>query len=160
MGLDMYLNRQTYVANWSHMKPEERHTIVITGPCAAYVKPERVKYVEEEVMYWRKANAIHGWFVRECQDGVDECQTADVDPDKLVELRDLCCELLALKATDPAAALDLATKKLPPTRGFFFGSDDLDAGYWEDVQNTADALTELLNEPGAGNGTYRYHASW
>ena len=29
----------------------------------------------EEVGYWRKANAIHGWFVRNVQNGKDDCGT-------------------------------------------------------------------------------------
>ena len=32
----------------------------------------------EEVAYWRKFNALHNWFVQNCQDGVDECQYAEV----------------------------------------------------------------------------------
>ena len=30
------------------------------------------------IAYWRKANAIHGWFVAECADGVDESQQIPV----------------------------------------------------------------------------------
>jgi hypothetical protein len=47
-----------------------------------------------EVGYWRKANAVHGWFVRECADGVDECQEIPVSKIKLLELQAHC--LIAL----------------------------------------------------------------
>ena len=47
-----------------------------------------------EVGYWRKANAIHGWFVRELAGGVDECQPIHVSRENLVTLRQLCLEAL------------------------------------------------------------------
>ena len=47
-----------------------------------------------EVGYWRKANAVHGWFVRECANGVDECQEIPVSKIKLLELQAQC--LIAL----------------------------------------------------------------
>jgi hypothetical protein len=47
-----------------------------------------------EVGYWRKANAIHGWFVRELANGVDECQPIHVSRENLVVLRQLCLEAL------------------------------------------------------------------
>ena len=34
MGLDMYLHKRTYVKNWDHMGPEDRHTITVAGPSA------------------------------------------------------------------------------------------------------------------------------
>jgi hypothetical protein len=47
------------------------------------------------VAYWRKANAIHKWFVEECQGGVDECQMSDpISREKLTELRDLAQAVL------------------------------------------------------------------
>ena len=36
------------------------------------IKFDRVCYIEESVGYWRKANAIHNWFVANCDKrGVD-----------------------------------------------------------------------------------------
>jgi len=29
MGLDMYLYKKTYVQNWEHQTPEQRHTISV-----------------------------------------------------------------------------------------------------------------------------------
>ena len=42
------------------------------------------------IMYWRKANAIHNWFVVNCQKGVDECQRTYIERSQLVELKDAC----------------------------------------------------------------------
>ena len=49
----------------------------------------------EQIGYWRKANAIHGWFVRECADGVDECQEITVTREQLAQLRTDCNNELA-----------------------------------------------------------------
>lgn len=51
-----------------------------------------------EVGYWRKANAIHGWFVRELANGVDECQPIHVSRENLITLRQLCLEALRDRA--------------------------------------------------------------
>lgn len=58
-----------------------------------------------EVGYWRKANAIHGWFVRELANGVDECQPIHVSRENLITLRQLCLEALrdrSVNETTPA----------------------------------------------------------
>lgn len=52
-----------------------------------------------EIGYWRKANAIHGWFVRECADGVDECQPITVTREQLAQLRTDCNNSLANRAS-------------------------------------------------------------
>ena len=56
----------------------------------------------QEVGYWRKANAIHGWFVRECGNNVDECQEIVVPKIKLMELQALCLSALIKRSQDPA----------------------------------------------------------
>ena len=53
-----------------------------------------------EVGYWRKANAIHGWFIRELANGVDECQPIFVSRDNLATLRELCVKALSTKHVD------------------------------------------------------------
>ena len=76
--------------------------------------------------YWRKANQIHGWFVENVQNGVDECKKTYVPKEKLIELKELCEDLLHTKDKQKAQEL------LPATSGFFFGSTDTnDKYYWE-----------------------------
>jgi len=158
MGLDMYLSKRTYVKNWDHMAPEERHTVTVSGPEAVHIKSERVSHVEEQVAYWRKANAIHKWFVDVCQDGIDDCRLAEVYAQNLTVLRDLCASLVAQHDTNPEEADSRAAAELPPCAGFFFGDTGIDEYYWADVRETADVLTELLNEP--GDHSYIYQSSW
>ncbi len=57
MGLDMYLNKRTYVGN-QHKEEKEQATVI-----APSVKQERVTEIIESIGYWRKANAIHNWFI-------------------------------------------------------------------------------------------------
>ncbi len=158
MGLDMYLLKRTYVMNWDHMEPEERHEVSVTrnGAAVAHIKPERVKYIIEEVAYWRKANAIHNWFVKNCQNGVDECQDTDVDRKKLEELLGVVTAIL--DAPEGEERDKLATETLPPVSGFFFGSTEIDKWYYEDLEATKNILNEVLVEPDADG--FIYHSSW
>lgn len=160
MGLDMYLYRRTYVKAWDHQKPEDkpRTTVMVGVNRHATIKPERVAFVVEEVAYWRKANAVHAWFVDHVQGGTDECQESPVSIEQLTELRDACRAVL----TDRSKAARL----LPTRGGFFFGSTDMDpeteagAWYWRDISETADVLDGILTEPGADDCEYIYQASW
>ena len=81
-----------------------------------------------EIGYWRKANAIHKWFVDNCQDCVDNCAIYYVDPKKLEELREICKEVL--KDSSKASEL-LQTKS-----GFFLGSTEYDEWYFDDLKET------------------------
>ena len=145
------------------------------------IKPERVIYIEEEIAYWRKANAIHAWFVENCQDGRDECQTAYVSRDQLEDL------LLAVNAVldgavtvpgdvhngtswegdgkhehyEPGEVIlnqEMADELLPTRSGFFFGGTDYDHYYLEGLRYTKERLEGLLKEDNLGE--LYYHASW
>jgi len=104
----------------------------------------------EEVGYWRKANAIHGWFVDHVQDGEDDQRLAPVSVGDLQTLRDTITAVLA----DPGQAPAL----LPTRDGFFFGSTAYDDEYFADLQDTAKLLDRLLALPEPP--TYLYHAWW
>jgi hypothetical protein len=150
MGLDMYLNKKTYVKQWDHQSPEEKYEVVVTkgGKPVDHIKANRVKYIEEEVGYWRKANQIHNWFVENVQDGVDNCSDYYVATHKLEELLDVCKQI--------EADHSLAESLLPSISGFFFGATDYDAWYYEDITNTIKILEEALE---AGDDYY-YSSSW
>lgn len=151
MGLDMYLNRKTSVKVWGHQGPEERWTIIAKkGGEETPVKGERISYITEEVIYWRKANAIHAWFVRACQDGKDECDETYVERAQLEVLRDTCKAVLDDKSK--------AESLLPSQSGFFFGGTEYDKYYFEDLQRTYDSLVAILEEPQVGD--FYYRSSW
>ena len=60
--------------NCSFYEKEEKHSISVKkgGKSRKDIKPKRISHIIEEMIYWRKANAIHNWFVENCQEGVDE----------------------------------------------------------------------------------------
>lgn len=104
---------------------------------------------EESVAYWRKANAVHKWFVDNVQDGVDECQLSIVRREKLVELRDLAGVVLK----QPERAPEL----LPTTDGFFFGGTEYDDWYMRNLQATVRQIDDVLAKY---PGNFAYQSSW
>lgn len=182
MGLDMYLNKTYYVKNWSYMKPEEKHTItILKGDKPSSIPTDKIKRIDCEVMYWRKANAIHKWFVDNVQGGKDDCDTYDVSIEQLKELLVLCTEVLEKSKIGKGANYagetwksgehtinyvdgkvitnpQVAESLLPTAGGFFFGCTDYDEGYLQDIEYTKTELEKLLaNDDG---GDYEYHSSW
>lgn len=131
---------------------------------------------------WRKANAIHNWFVAEVQGGNDDCGIYDVSINQLARLYDTCKTVidstrlveaeikngLALeggkwvpqmekgqKLEDPTVAMEL----LPTSDGFFFGSTDYDQWYWWDLQFTMNKLDKIMENlmPADGDNWYVIH---
>lgn len=143
MGLDMYLSAKRYM--WR----EEREAVKVTG--IDIPQPLELKELSCSAAYWRKANAIHQWFVDNVQDGEDDCQEYEVGRDELTALLILC---QTVKEKQHAAV-----KLLPPSDGFFFGSQDIDEGYWQDIDYTIERLTQLLDTRLDGWG-FVYQSSW
>ena len=154
MGLDMYLSKKTYVKQWDHTAPEDKYEVEVTkgGVLFNGIKPDRVKYIEEEVGYWRKANQIHNWFVNNVQNGNDNCGEYYVSDSSLKELLNVC------KKVD--ADNSLASKLLPTADGFFFGSTIYDEWYFEDIKNTIQILESVLNEESTADVHFSYSSSW
>jgi hypothetical protein len=161
MGLDMYLSKKTYVQRWDHQSPEETYNVEVTqgGNPVDHIQPNRVSYVEEQVGYWRKANAIHKWFVDNVQGGDDNCSTYFVDIPDLMNLLDVCKEV----KNNPEKAEEL----LPPQSGFFFGDVTIDEYYFQDIDKTIKIIEGVLSEQViAKNGRafypsdFYYHSSW
>jgi hypothetical protein len=150
MGLDMYLSAKRYVSEYREsdeaLRGELNKLTELTGGL-------EIQEVSCEAMYWRKANAIHMWFVKNVQDGVDNCGSYYVSNEKLQELLDLCKEVMANKGR--------ASELLPTASGFFFGTLDYGDYYFEDVQSTITRLEELLsNSDIINNFSFHYQSSW
>ena len=110
--------------------------------------------VVKEVAYWRKANAVHKWFVENVQDGED--QNGEETPVTRSQLRDLLsiCQTVINDKT-------LAKKLLPTQCGFFFGSTNYDDCYFKKIQYTVDFLEEIEeDEELHENWTLYYRSSW
>jgi len=105
-----------------------------------------------EVMYWRKVNHIHGWFVQNVQDGVDDCGTYEVSISDLRDLYSIC--VLAWLSRD--------SNLLPTQEGFFFGGTEIDDYYWDTLVHTMEVLKPFhdKDESDFEGETFWYHASW
>ena len=152
MGLDMYLYATKYLSPFSNEESGDRYVGVLSAmgfkevPVKCHAASVEVKI---PVAYWRKANAVHDWFVRVCQEGKDECQESYVSRDQLVQLREAC----------KAAKLD-GGKSLPPKDGFFFGSTQIDDYYYQDLDDTIKNITAILENPQLLDWDFAYRASW
>ena len=165
----MYAHRRVYVKQCEHEKPEERYTVRVErgGKPVAGIQSERISSVDEEVMYWRKANHIHGWFVDNVLEGDDDCRDTEVSREQIRELLRVCrtviansrlvrgmvvkCEKLEdgvwVKHRSPGNVIENSTvahKLLPVRKGFFFGREEYDEHYLYEVERTRDWAFRML----------------
>ena len=89
MGLDMYLEKiHRDVVCYMDVEIEELDkTSELYKKLRPYIKEQGKTYkwisLFEEVGYWRKANAIHNWFVNNIQNGKDDCRRYEVSKENL-----------------------------------------------------------------------------
>lgn len=156
MGLDMYLSGKRYISkHFNEGDTERAEAIQKLFPELAEIPGKfgdtsPVKEVSIDVGYWRKANAVHDWFVRECQDGEDECRPHYVSREKLTELKELCEKVLANRKS--------ASELMPTSSGFFFGSQEYDQYYFEDLEQTVEIVDRALTLPKEWD--FEYRSSW
>ena len=115
------------------------------------------------IITWRKANAIHKFFVDTCQEGNDNCQRHYVSRGNLEELLETINTILAVKT--PVARRTKAEELLPTEMGFFFGSEDYDDWYFEDLKRTKTTLEKVFEyeenaEAGKCFDSFYYQSSW
>ena len=107
MGLDMYLYAEKHVSSYDYEFDGKEHTrrdnleyeriIEASGMGSIPSSPYASVTVCKQIGYWRKANAIHGWFVRELAEGRDDCQRISVAREDLINLRNDCVNVLAMR---------------------------------------------------------------
>ena len=155
MGLDMYLmgrrslrygpNAQSAGSAIESLFPELEHIPSHWGS-----DTHKISEITVDLGYWRKANAIHRWFVENCQDGRDDCGTYNVSRDKLVALLELCQRVVGFR--------HLAEEQLPTLEGFFFGSTGYGDSYYRDLEDTIGIIERCLELP--PEWSFEYHSSW
>lgn len=107
---------------------------------------------EHELAYWRKANQIHAWFVRNVQNGVDDCEAYVVSKEKLMALLEDCKAVLEDRNN--------AEKLLPVQSGFFFGGTNYDEWYFADIEETVTIIEGILDNHDFENEKLLYCSSW
>lgn len=127
--------------------------------CGGYLGfSDGVVEVDLTCIYWRKANAVHAWFVEHCQDGVDECQKTPVHIEQLAHLRSLCIDAVRSYHDGDLAG---AEKLMMPTSGFFFGSTDVDEWWARDLEHTVKEIERVVKLALSTSGCeFAYQASW
>lgn len=189
MGLDMFLRRKRDLGNAKlNVKVLDNEYDWYKNKGKNY-SLDNCTFIMQEVGYWRKANAIHKWFVDNVQDGNDDCRDYWVSTDKLKELLDTCKkvkETAKIKKDKVAVGqkYNAETEKfekiyedgeiitnaeeiaeiLPTTDGFFFGSTDYDNWYMQDINYTIELLEKILLEEEQKDKNeyieYYYGSSW
>lgn len=158
----LYLRKSEYHSSSSWRPKEEQEKAKYPVELATFQKEIEERNfasvsvdTDYQIGYWRKANAIHNWFVEKCANGEDNCQVIYVSRDKLEELLNTCNEVLANK--------EVAKDKLPTQCGFFFGSLEYDEWYFNDIEYTKDLLEKVLKFTKTEKGSKYdivYCASW
>lgn len=149
MGLDMYLSRRIFIgAQYEHNEVAGTIDLSITGKKFT-IHLNKVSEIIEHVHSWRKANAIHKWFVDNVQNGEDDCREYAVGRKQLQEL------LTILKIVDEDNTK--AEELLPTASGFFFGSTDIDGYYFLMIKETIEMLERELADD---RGEFYYQSSW
>jgi len=147
MGLDMYLfgTKNFSVFTRNSVKPPLEKTFEFTSLInnhglenapIDYDTPWSNYDIKFPIMYWRKSNQIHQWFVQNVQAGTDNCAEYSVGIDQL---------RLLSKTIEPAlVSTAAASELLPTTEGFFFGSQEYDSYYFEDLKQTKEKIDSLI----------------
>ena len=153
MGLDQWLSKKTYVKKWNHTPADKQYHVVVTrgGEPYANINPDKVSHIQEDVAYWRKANQIHHWFVKNIQDGEDDCREYPVSKEDLQSLLEVC-QCVKNEPSD-------ANMLLPVSDGFFYGSQEFDQYYFDQIDRTIEVLEEILANYDQ-DSDYYYQASW
>lgn len=148
-----------------------------------HTKLENINYeydsLFKEVYYWRKANAIHQWFVDNIQNGNDDCEDYRVTQkdlqiliDTLKEVYNSLCnkETVTKKVKDGTIEyeikvfkekdLEKAKELLPTQEGFFFGGTEYDEYYFEQIKDTLNDLQILDRSFDFENNYLIYGSSW
>jgi hypothetical protein len=149
MGLDMSLEGRQYISEYTDKELKEKIEEVLVSKL-----PIKVSGVTFELGYWRKANAIHNWFIENCANGLDDCNEAYVSKEQLLELKETCEK--ALEATSEEEKEEL----LPTQSGFFFGSTEYDEYYDKCLRDTIEIVNNTIKLLETNDMNIYYSSSW
>lgn len=154
MGLDQWLKAKIYVGGeYGHrdVSGELKFPKEFSNDELVIFKAREISEVSITIAIWRKANAIHNWFIENIQNGVDDCGSYVVTRDQIIELIEACKAVISGEAKP---------ESLPTKSGFFFGSTEYNQSYMEDLKYTVISLEKILNDPRLSNVYFEYSSSW
>ena len=170
MGLDMYLYARKYVTKFDYtnfnrdmanMPPinKEWETLAALPPKGLMDNAQDFGgiSVSYPVGYWRKAHAIHDWFVNELAHGVDECQEISVSRVDLEILRNSCKAILSSDEMEEEAA-EQNLDSIPGLDG-----NKIDEWYIESLKDTVamiDNVLSIIQNDSPDYWQFIYQASW
>lgn len=128
--------------------------------------------IRRNVAYWRKANAIHRWFVDNVQGGHDDCDSHFVSTEKLAKIVDICERILSAQGLEAESfkcyptlendfclndeAKKIAEEELPTQDGYFFGETAYGEYYVWDLVLTVQQLKPYVGS----EMDFYYSSSW
>jgi hypothetical protein len=150
MGLDQYLYANEYLSGDSYLGTEMQETYAkvldaLNAESFSCVEMPSIM-ASVKVAQWRKAHAVHEWFVENVQDGEDNCNEHYVSREQLEELLDTCRQVSASKHPDVAEGL------LPSPGG-------IQEWYWDEIDDTIKQLERVLERVPEG-WSLSYDSSW
>lgn len=185
MGLDMYLYEEKYLSEgWGEGKEHFAAAKELVDKLGMAIETDMPSItIKTKAGYWRKANAIHQWFVNNVQNGEDDCGYYEVGGEQLEELYRICETILLGAVTEEGEVhtstiysqgetkkvfekaqvvvnKDLCEELLPTQSGFFFGGTGYDEFYLQDLKDTMAIIDRLRDEDGKITRWFTYRASW
>jgi hypothetical protein len=106
----------------------------------------------DEVGYWRKAYAIHHWFVHYVQNNVDNCEYFEVSREQISGLFTTCLRVMGKQ--EPSHSY----QELPI--GSTYRPEDYQKHYYQTIVDTLTILDDILQNFDFDNNYLMYRASW
>ena len=152
MGLDMYFYERHYLKGkkgdidcYPDVRVQEYEDWTGKKREARIIK--NAKYVVSDFGYFRKANQIHGFIVdRYGQEEDINCKDIILREEDILDLYNICKELLSIKGAKKFR--ERAKELLPCSDGFFFGSQEYDKYYRQDLRRYVEMVDKMdLDNP-------------
>ena len=139
MGLDQYFEIQKKRSE-KELEEEIRRIFIDEQPSDQEI--ENILYFTSELAYFRKFNALQNYFEKKFN--LDNCEKVIMEDYIYEDLLDRTTKVLnAHQQKTQTEAEEIAIKLLPNTEGFFYGSQEYDEYYYEDVEKLIDDLQRM-----------------
>lgn len=139
MGLDVYVevsnrkDREEIVAKNKEICERNDKAYEEKGEDAKYEQTVDIPTTQD--YYFRKFNALVNW-VRHNVGNVENCEPMELSKN----------DIEALQATLNDLTPENCDQEFPTCTGFFFGSQDYDEWYWQDVEKAKQMCQEILKQ--------------